>query len=110
MATNLKAESTLTDRYQTTVPEMVRQALNLGKRDKIQYTIRPNGQVVLSRGLKAAEQDDPALGPFLDFLAHDIASHPERLQAVDAGLVERIQTLVGAVEVDLDAPLSDEDE
>src|SRR5690554_47887 len=110
MATNLKAESTLTDRYQTTVPEMVRQALNLGKRDKIQYTIRHNGQVVLSRCPKAAEQDDPALGPFLDFLAHDIASHPERLQAVDAGLVERIQTLVGAVEVDLDAPLSDEDE
>ncbi len=110
MATYLKTESTLTDRYQTTVPEMVRQALNLGKRDKIRYTIRPNGQVILSRGPKAPEQDDPALEPFLDFLAHDIASHPERLQAVDAGLVERLQTLVGAAEVDLDAPLSDEDE
>lgn len=110
MSTHLKAESTLTDRYQTTVPEMVRRALNLGKRDKIQYTIRPNGQVVLSRGSSPAEQDDPALWPFLDFLAHDIAGHPERLQAVDAGLVERIQALVGANEVDLDAPLADEDE
>jgi antitoxin PrlF len=110
MAHTLKAESTLTDRYQTTVPETVRQALKLGKRDKIQYTIRPNGQVVLSRVTKAAEQDDPVLGVFLNFLAHDIANHPERLQAIDAGLVERIHALVGEVEVDLDAPLSDEDE
>ena len=29
------AESTLTDRYQTTVPEPVRKALGLNKRDKI---------------------------------------------------------------------------
>ena len=39
----------LTDRYQTTVPETVRRALRLGKRDKIHYTIRPDGEVVLSR-------------------------------------------------------------
>ena len=29
------AESTLSDRYQTTVPEAVRKALGLSKRDKI---------------------------------------------------------------------------
>jgi antitoxin PrlF len=33
-------------------------------------------------------------------------THPEQLQAVDAGLVERLQSLVGKVEVDLDAALS----
>ena len=48
--------------------------------------------------------------PFLDFLARDITSHPERLQAVDAGLVQRLQALVGGVEVNLDAPLSADDE
>jgi len=37
----LEAESTLTDRDQTTVPETVRRALKLGKPDKLQYTIRP---------------------------------------------------------------------
>ena len=110
MATTLKAESTLTDRYQTTVPATVRQALKLGKRDKIEYTIRPNGQVVLSRAPNVAEQDDPALGAYLDFLARDIASNPERLQAIDAGLVERIRALAGSVEVDLNATLSAEDE
>ena len=44
----LETESTLTDRYQTTVLETVRRALNLGKRDKIHYTIRPSGEVVLT--------------------------------------------------------------
>ncbi|WP_206165702.1 type II toxin-antitoxin system PrlF family antitoxin, partial [Citrobacter braakii] len=37
MPATLEAESTLTDRYQTTVPETVRRALRLGKRDKIHY-------------------------------------------------------------------------
>ena len=49
MPATLEAESTLTDRYQTTVPETVRRALRLGKRDKIHYTVRPSGEVVLTR-------------------------------------------------------------
>ena len=107
MPTTMQFESTLTDRYQTTVPETVRRALRLGKRDKINYTIRPDGEVVLTR---AAAGDDPALAPFLGFLARDLAEHPERLQAVDASLAQRIQALVGGVDVDLDAPLSADDE
>ena len=79
MASTLDVESTLTDRYQTTVPETVRRALKLGKRDKI-------------------------------FLARDIARHPERLQAVDTGLVQRLQSLVSGVEVNFDAPLAADDE
>lgn len=109
MPATLQVESTLTDRYQTTVPETVRRALRLGKRDKIHYTIRPDGEVVLTRAA-AGENDDPALAPFLGFLARDLAEHPERLQAVDAGLAQRIHALVGGVEVDLDAPLSADDE
>ncbi|HOA93813.1 MAG TPA: type II toxin-antitoxin system PrlF family antitoxin [Quisquiliibacterium sp.] len=109
MSGTLQAESTLTDRYQTTVPDTVRRVLRLGKRDKIRYTIRPDGEVVLSRAA-AGEGNDPALAPFLGFLARDLAEHPERLQAVDPGLAQRIQALVGAVDVDLDAPLSADDE
>ena len=109
MPATMQVESTLTDRYQTTVPEMVRRALRLGKRDKIHYTIPPDGEVVLTR-VAAGESDDPALTPFLGFLARDLADHPERLQAVDAGLAQRIQALVGVVEVELDAPLSADDE
>lgn len=109
MPATLEAESTLTDRYQTTVPETVRRALRLRKRDKIQYVIRPSGEVVLTRA-SDAEADDPVLGQFLGFLAHDIATHPERLQSVSSSFVQRVQSLVGDVTVDLDAPLSDEDE
>lgn len=106
MAATLEVESTLTDRYQTTVPETVRRALKLGKRDKIHYSIRPSGEVVLTR----AEGDDPVLGQFLGFLATDITRHPERLQAIDAAFVQRIQSLTGGIEVDLDAALSADDE
>ena len=109
MATTLEVESTLTDRYQTTVPETVRRALRLGKRDKIHYTIRPGGEVVLTRA-EDSEEDDPVLGLFLGFLARDIATHPERLQAIDVSFVQRLQSLTGGIEVDLDAPLSADDE
>jgi antitoxin PrlF len=109
MPAPMQAESTLTDRYQTTVPETVRRALRLGKRDKIQYTIRPDGEVVLTRA-DAGDSDDPALAPFLGFLARDLAEHPERLQAVDASLAQRLRALVGGVEVNLQAPLSADDE
>ena len=104
MSVTLEIESTLTDRYQTTVPETVRRALRLGKRDKIHYTILSNGEVVLTRSETSG--DDPVLGQFLGFLARDIANHPERLQAIDAGLVQRLQSLTGGVEVDLNAALS----
>lgn len=109
MSTTLDVESTLTDRYQTTVPETVRRALRLRKRDKIHYTIRSSGEVVLTRA-EAAEGDDPVLGHFLGFLARDIASHPERLQAMDADFVQRLQSLTAGIEVDLDAALPADDE
>ena len=109
MPTTIEVESTLTDRYQTTVPETVRRALGLAKRDKIRYSIRPGGDVVLIRA-NVSEGDDPVLGQFLGFLARDIATHPERLRAVDAGIVQRLQSLVGGIEVDLDAALSADDE
>ncbi len=109
MPNMLAAESTLTDRYQTTVPESVRRALRLGKRDKIQYTVRSNGDVVLTR-VDVAEKADPLLGQFLDFLAQDIAAHPERLQGLSTDLGKRVNTLVANVDVDLNAPLSADDE
>ncbi|MBU6273237.1 MAG: type II toxin-antitoxin system PrlF family antitoxin [Betaproteobacteria bacterium] len=109
MPATLDAESTLTDRYQTTVPETVRRALRLGKRDKIRYSIRPGGEVVLTRAA-GHDGDDPVLGHFLSFLARDMASHPERLRAVDAGLVERLRALVSGMEVDLEGALSADDE
>jgi len=104
MTTTLEALSTLTDRYQTTVPQSVRRALRLGKRDRIRYTVRPGGEVVLSRA-PTSEETDPALGAFLDFLSRDIAQHPQQLHAVNVDLVKRLKALTKDVDIDLEAPL-----
>lgn len=57
-----------------------------------------------------AEEGDPALDAFLGFIEADIKMHPEGLQALNGGLHDRLKALVGNVDVNLDAPLSDEDE
>jgi antitoxin PrlF len=104
-----EVESTLTDRYQTTVPQPVRRALGLRKRDRIRYAFRANGEVVLQRVSTEPAEEDPALTPFLALLEQDIASHPERLQPIGTELVRRLQDLVGAIEVDLDEALPDDE-
>ena len=56
------------------------------------------------------ETDDPVLGQVLEFLFRDIASHPERPQVLDADFTQRLQSLTIGIEVNLDAPLSADDE
>lgn len=90
------------------VPDAVRRALHLAKRDKLRFTVQPDDNVLLTR---AADTDtDPALDAFLGFLAKDMTQHPGRLQTLDKALVQRVQTLAAGVAVDLDAPLSTDDE
>ncbi|EKD54140.1 MAG: hypothetical protein ACD_60C00120G0010 [uncultured bacterium] len=102
----LHAESTLTDRYQTTIPEPIRESLHLNKRDKIVYSIEENGKVLISR----ANEDDPVLGQFLSFLANNIKDNPSNVRSINPMLIKRAQSLVSGVEIDLDAPLDDKDE
>jgi antitoxin PrlF len=102
------SESTLTDRYQTTVPDPVRKVLGLNKRDRIAYTIGSDGRVTISRAEDA--NNDPLLGQFLNFLATDIQHNPQHLQQVSSDLVNRIQQLVANIDLDLDAPLTAEEE
>ena len=104
----LVSESTLTDRYQTTVPDAVRKALHLRKREKVRYTVLADGQVLLSRAEQ--DDDDPVLDQFLSFLARDITEHPQHVTAISGELVARVRGLVSGVDVDLNAPLSDEDD
>ncbi|AOG09022.1 MAG: type II toxin-antitoxin system PrlF family antitoxin [Alphaproteobacteria bacterium] len=99
--------SKLTDRYQTTVPTGVRKQLQLRKGDQIRYRTDASGRVYIEA---MAEERDPALGSFLDLLERDVMDHPERLKPMEGALVQRIGALVGDIAVDLDAPLSPEDE
>jgi antitoxin PrlF len=57
----------------------------------------------------ATYEEDPAVGPFLGLLAQDIEQHPERLRPLDANLRERVQALVGHIDVDLNEPLATAD-
>lgn len=100
--------SKLTDRYQTTVPSGVRKQLKLSKGDRIRYCTEPSGRVYIEA--VRAEEGDPALGAFLDLIEADIKAHPERLKAFGGTLHDRLKSLVGDVDVDLDEPLSPEDE
>ena len=76
----LVSESTLTERYQTTIPDTVRKALHLKKKDKICFTIASDGNVLVSRA--EVEEDDPVLGKFLAFLANDIAKNPAQMKPI----------------------------
>src|SRR3546814_6676309 len=110
MPTTLYAESTLTNRYQTTIPKAVRRVLGLKKRDKIHYSIRANGEVVLSRG-ESNDEEDPVLGIFLAFLAHDIALHLEHLVPLTGDLLTAIREAAKEVdEINIDTQLSGDDE
>ncbi len=110
MIARIDAESTLTDRYQTTIPEPVRRALKLGKRDKLHYAIQPGGEVILSKALPE-DEEDPVVLAFLDLIERDMAAHPERIQELDPDLYARVRELVKDVEIgDLNAPLPPDDE
>lgn len=102
----LETESTLTNRYQTTIPEPIREALHLGKRDKIAYILEENGKVTISR----VNEEDPDLTQFLSFLVKDIKINPSHVKSISPALMERAQTLISNIEVDLEAPLLEKDD
>ncbi len=103
----LQSESTLTDRYQTTVPDTVRKALHLDKRDKIRYIIQSDGHVLMSR--VDTMEEDPAIAEFLNFLATDVLQSPQNVHTIQETLFNRAQRLVSGVQIDLDALLPDEE-
>jgi antitoxin PrlF len=109
MPTTLQLESSLTDRYQTTVPAPVRTALGLGKRAKIRYALQSDGTVLISRATDD-RADDPVLGQFLGFLAKDLQAHPGRIQALSPAWAKRLKSLVAGTKVNLNAPLDPADE
>ncbi len=108
MSVLIQERSKLTDRYQTTIPSVVRRQLKLGKGDRIRYCVDPSGRVYIEN--ERAAEGDAALEAFLDFVEADIKAHPERLQAFEGALHDRLKALVGDAEIDLDEPLSPDDE
>ncbi|MHC8314333.1 type II toxin-antitoxin system PrlF family antitoxin [Pseudomonas fluorescens] len=54
--------------------------------------------------------EESVLSRFLDFLEHDIAVCPNRLEVISPALISRIDGLVKGVEIDIDSPLLSDDD
>jgi antitoxin PrlF len=76
--TILEAESTLTSRYQTTIPDAVRKVLGLGKHDRLIYRVSDDGEVHLAKA-GTAEVEDAALESFLALLDARLNREPTRI-------------------------------
>jgi antitoxin PrlF len=105
----LEIPATITERGQTTVPAAIRKMLALGKRDQVVFRGLADGTVVIAKKVPRAEDGDPVIGKFLEFLARDMAKEPGRIRLVPSSLVSRGRDLVKGVKVDLDAPLPDDE-
>ena len=103
---SLRAESRLTERSQTTIPAAIRDALHHKPGEYIEYTLLAGGKVIMSR--QEEEQDDPVISQFLTFLENDMKNNPQNIQPVPVTFWERAKALTAGVEVDLDAPLTDD--
>lgn len=103
---SLRAESRLTERSQTTIPAVIRDALHLKPGEYIKYTLLAGGNVIMSR--QEEEQDDPVISQFLTFLENDMKTKPQNIHPVPALFWESIKELTAGVNVDLDAPLTDD--
>ncbi|MEJ8862284.1 type II toxin-antitoxin system PrlF family antitoxin [Pseudomonas jessenii] len=57
-----------------------------------------------------ASENDLELYEFLKLLEDDIRSNPEKLVALDSTLLARLDSLIGGIEVDINSPLSSNDE
>jgi antitoxin PrlF len=96
MAAQLQVESTLTEKYQATVPDAIRKALRLNKRDRIRFTLQPDGSVVLSRA-EPNQTTDADLKPFLRLLARELEVHPEAFRTLAPALVKQARALTKAL-------------
>jgi antitoxin PrlF len=98
------ATSKVTIRHQTTLPAVVREALNLEKGERLGYLIE-GGEVRLVNASDLQDHRDPALNGFLELLQSDLQAHPERIRAFPPELLSRARALVRGVELDHEEPI-----
>lgn len=96
-----RLQSTLTARYQTTIPTEVRRRLGLNAGDQITYQFTDEGRVELIRD----SSEDQVLGAMLEALERNLATYPERLVAVDELMYDDLKKW--DLDVDLDSDLDE---
>ncbi len=98
----IEERSTITAKGQTTVPKAVRQVLGVKEGDEIAFRVDGQRVTVVPVG---ATHEDPVVGKFLSFLAHDIEMHPEVLKPLSKDFATRMEALVKGAKVDLNEPI-----
>jgi antitoxin PrlF len=108
MGALLKEESTITAKGQTTVPKSVRQALGVDYGGRITFLVDDQRRVSVQKA-EVEETADPVIGRFLEFLAQDMARHPDTSVApFPKALLDRAIALTEGMTVDLDAEIEGE--
>lgn len=105
----LLGRSTLTDRYQTTIPAFVRKELGLKRRDQIEFLKSEDGYVMLRRARPEetpADEVDPELLSWLGFIARDQEQNPQQLVPLDEEFFSKARELVGEHRSDTDDELT----
>lgn len=57
-----------------------------------------------------SSEGERELCEFLTLLKNDIQSNPEKLVALDSTLLARLDSLIGGMDIDINSPLSADDE
>ena len=59
-------------------------------RNKIRYTVQPDGHVLISK--IDENHKDPIIDGFLNFIADDIKQNPQHLTSINQALINRIES------------------
>ncbi|MCD2175573.1 type II toxin-antitoxin system PrlF family antitoxin [Rhizobium sp. C4] len=100
----LKKISAITEKGQVTIPKSVREALGVEYGGRIAFYVDENRVVSIQKEAEDQE-DDPVIGGFLNFLAEDMAKHPEHVREFPPELVARMVEATKGLEIDPDAPI-----
>ena len=98
MAAILEKASTVYRKGQTTLPVEVRHALGVHPGDSVTFRVEGDGTVLVRR--TEEQDDDPAIGAFLEFLARDIGQRPEAIQPLTASLEASLREITAKTVID----------
>ena len=89
-----QTESTMTSKYQTTIPEPVRSALKLKQRDKLRYSVLDDGSVLIEKLTSDIdEENDPVISRFLSFIEKGMEEQPELIRPASTSRYARYRKL-----------------
>ena len=97
--------SRLTGQSQTTLPAAVRRLLQLEPGDKLGYLVEGDKVLLVNATREAEEETDPVIESFLPFLARDLETHADALEAVPAWLLTRARDLLERGAIDHNRPI-----